>query len=172
MCLPHVRDISEAASRGAVSRHVLGSVFARAGCQLGSGIIAGNCLILLLAWRADSLTADLLVSSVITSVIMAAVTLTDIEEERAIVSSVCNTDLRIRCTARASGGTAVRSVVTAVLPLALSLAPPATSLVPESGEWVALQGLSRRQHCCHSCHGQHEDGRDNEGNGIERADPK
>ncbi len=49
------------------------SVFARAGRQLGGGIIAGNSLILLLAWRADSLTADLLVSSVITSVIMAAV---------------------------------------------------------------------------------------------------
>jgi predicted permease len=35
--------------------------FARAGRQLGGGIIAGNSLILLLAWRADSLTADLLV---------------------------------------------------------------------------------------------------------------
>ena len=54
---------------GACSR----SVFARAGRQLGGGIIAGNSLILLLAWRADSLTADLLVSSVITSVIMAVV---------------------------------------------------------------------------------------------------
>ena len=41
--------------------------------QLGGGIIAGNSIILLLAWRADSLTVDLLVSSVITSVIMAAV---------------------------------------------------------------------------------------------------
>ncbi|HXW03908.1 MAG TPA: hypothetical protein VD833_01645 [Vicinamibacterales bacterium] len=41
--------------------------------QLGGGIIAGNSLILLLAWRADSLTAALLVSSVITSLIMAAV---------------------------------------------------------------------------------------------------
>ena len=54
---------------GACSR----SVFARAGRQLGGGIIAGNSLILLLAWRSDSLTADLLVSSVITSVIMAVV---------------------------------------------------------------------------------------------------
>ena len=52
---------------------VLRSVFARAARQLGGGIIAGNSLILLFAWRADSLTADLLVSSVITSVIMAAV---------------------------------------------------------------------------------------------------
>jgi ABC-type lipoprotein release transport system permease subunit len=48
-------------------------VFARAGRQLGGGIIAGNSLILLLAWRADSLTADLLASSLITSVIMAVV---------------------------------------------------------------------------------------------------
>ena len=37
------------------------------------GRLAGNSLILLIAWRADSLTVDLLVSSVITSVIMAAV---------------------------------------------------------------------------------------------------
>jgi ABC-type lipoprotein release transport system permease subunit len=52
---------------------VLRSVFARAGRQVGGGIIAGNGIILLLACRADSLTADLLVSSVITSVVMAAV---------------------------------------------------------------------------------------------------
>ena len=39
-------------------RRVLGSVFARAGRQLGGGIVAGNSLILLLAWRADSLTAS------------------------------------------------------------------------------------------------------------------
>ena len=47
--------------------------FRPCGRQLGGGIIAGNSLILLLAWRADSLTANLLVTSVITSVIMAAV---------------------------------------------------------------------------------------------------
>jgi hypothetical protein len=35
---------------------VLGSVFARAGRQPGGGIVAGNSLILLFAWRADSLT--------------------------------------------------------------------------------------------------------------------
>ena len=58
---------------GATPRHVLRSVFVRAGRQLGGGIIAGNSLILLLAWRADSLTAALLATSVITSVIMAAV---------------------------------------------------------------------------------------------------
>ena len=67
------REIGIRIALGANSRHVLGSVFARAGRQLGGGIIAGNSLILLLAWRTDSLTADLLVSSVITSVIMAAV---------------------------------------------------------------------------------------------------
>jgi hypothetical protein len=67
------REIGIRLALGANPRHVLGSVFARAGRQLGGGLIAGNSLILLLAWRADSLTADLLVSSVITSVIMAAV---------------------------------------------------------------------------------------------------
>jgi hypothetical protein len=67
------REIGIRIALGASSRRVLGSVFARAGRQLGGGIVAGNSLILLLAWRADSLTADLLVSSVITSVIMAAV---------------------------------------------------------------------------------------------------
>lgn len=67
------REIGIRIALGASPRRVLGSVFARAGRQLGGGIIAGNSLILLLAWRADSLTADLLVSSVITSVIMAAV---------------------------------------------------------------------------------------------------
>jgi hypothetical protein len=67
------REIGIRLALGANPRHVLGSVFARAGRQLGGGIIAGNSLILLLAWRADSLTADLLVSSVITSIIMAAV---------------------------------------------------------------------------------------------------
>jgi predicted permease len=67
------REIGIRIALGANPRHVLRSVFARAGRQLGGGIIAGNSLILLIAWRADSLTANLLVSSVITSVIMAAV---------------------------------------------------------------------------------------------------
>jgi putative ABC transport system permease protein len=67
------REIGIRIALGATRRHVLRSVFARAGRQLGGGIIAGNSLILLIAWRADSLTADLVVSSVITSVIMAAV---------------------------------------------------------------------------------------------------
>jgi predicted permease len=67
------REIGIRVALGASPRRVLGSVFARAGRQLGGGILAGNGLILLLAWRSDSLTTDLLVSSVITSVIMAAV---------------------------------------------------------------------------------------------------
>jgi flagellin-like protein len=67
------REIGIRLALGANPRHVLGSVFARAGRQLGGGIIAGNSLILFFAWRADSLTVDLVVSSVITSVIMAAV---------------------------------------------------------------------------------------------------
>ena len=67
------REIGIRIALGASSRRVLGTVFARAGRQLGGGIIAGNTLILLLAWLADSLTADLVASSVITSVIMAAV---------------------------------------------------------------------------------------------------
>jgi ABC-type antimicrobial peptide transport system permease subunit len=67
------REIGIRIALGATPRQVLRSIFARAGRQLGGGIIAGNSLILLLAWRADSLTADLLVSSVITSVLMAAV---------------------------------------------------------------------------------------------------
>lgn len=67
------REIGIRRALGAHPRHVLGIVFARAGRQLGGGIIAGNGLILLLAWRADSLTADLLVSSMITTVIMVGV---------------------------------------------------------------------------------------------------
>jgi predicted permease len=67
------REIGIRIALGATPRRVLGSVFARAGRQLGGGIVAGNSLILLLAWRTDSLTADLLATSVITSVIMAVV---------------------------------------------------------------------------------------------------
>jgi hypothetical protein len=67
------REIGIRLALGADPRHVLGIVFARAGRQLGGGIIAGNSLILLLAWRADSLTAGLLASSLITSAILAAV---------------------------------------------------------------------------------------------------
>jgi putative ABC transport system permease protein len=67
------REIGIRIALGANPRRVLRTVFARAGRQLGGGIIAGNSLILFLAWRTDSLTADLLVVSVVTSVIMAVV---------------------------------------------------------------------------------------------------
>jgi predicted permease len=67
------REIGIRVALGADRGRVLGTVFARAGRQLGGGILAGNALILLLAWRADSLTAHLVLSTVITSVIMAAV---------------------------------------------------------------------------------------------------
>jgi predicted permease len=67
------REIGIRIAVGANPRRVLRTVFARAGRQLGGGILAGNSIVLLIAWRADSLTADLLVSSVITSVIMAVV---------------------------------------------------------------------------------------------------
>jgi len=67
------REIGIRIALGANPRRVLRTVFARAARQLGGGIIAGNSIILFLAWRADSLTADLLATSVITSVIMAAV---------------------------------------------------------------------------------------------------
>jgi predicted permease len=67
------REIGIRIALGANPQRVLRAVFARAARQLGGGIIAGNSVILLLAWRADSLTADLLVTSVIASVIMAAV---------------------------------------------------------------------------------------------------
>src|SRR5438105_15613629 len=63
------REIGIRIALGATARHVLCSVFARAGRQLGGGIIAGNSLIVLLAWRAESLTADPLVTSVITTLI-------------------------------------------------------------------------------------------------------
>ena len=67
------REIGIRIALGANTRRVLGSVFSRAARQLGGGIIAGNGIILLIAWRSDSLTADLIVSSVITTIIMAAV---------------------------------------------------------------------------------------------------
>jgi putative ABC transport system permease protein len=67
------REIGIRIALGANPRHVLRTVFARAGRQLAGGIVAGNSIILLLAWRSESLTADLLVTSVITTVIMAAV---------------------------------------------------------------------------------------------------
>jgi hypothetical protein len=67
------REIGIRIALGADRRRVLRTVFARTSRQLGGGIIAGNSLILFLAWRSDSLTRDLVISSVITSVIMAVV---------------------------------------------------------------------------------------------------
>jgi ABC-type antimicrobial peptide transport system permease subunit len=67
------REIGIRVALGATRRSVLRTIFAGAGRQLGGGIVAGNSLILFIAWRADSLTPDLLVSSVATSIVMAAV---------------------------------------------------------------------------------------------------
>jgi hypothetical protein len=67
------REIGIRITLGANPGHVLRTVFARAGRQLGGGILAGNSIILLIAWRSESLTTDLVVTSVITTVIMAAV---------------------------------------------------------------------------------------------------
>ena len=67
------REIGIRIALGANPARVLRTVFARAGRQLGGGIIAGNSVILFLAWRADSLTTDLLVSSLISTIVMAVV---------------------------------------------------------------------------------------------------
>ena len=67
------REIGIRIALGASPRRVLRSVFARAGRQLGGGIVAGNSIILLIAWRTDSVTRDLLLALLIMSVIMAAV---------------------------------------------------------------------------------------------------
>src|SRR5688572_5353371 len=67
------REIGIRVALGANPRRVLRTVFARAARQLGGGIVAGNALILFLAWRTDSLTADLIVTAVVTSVTMAVV---------------------------------------------------------------------------------------------------
>jgi putative ABC transport system permease protein len=67
------REIGIRIALGANPRRVLRTVFARAGRQLAGGIIAGNSIILLIAWRTDAVTSDLLVALVIMSVIMVAV---------------------------------------------------------------------------------------------------
>jgi hypothetical protein len=66
------REIGIRIALGAGSRSVLRTVFARAGRQLGGGIIAGNGIILLIAWRTESLTTALVVALAIMSVIMVA----------------------------------------------------------------------------------------------------
>ena len=50
------REIGIRIALGANPRRVLRTVFARAGRQLGGGIIAGNSIVLLIAWRTDALT--------------------------------------------------------------------------------------------------------------------
>jgi putative ABC transport system permease protein len=67
------REIGIRLALGANPRHVLGSVFARAGRQLGGGIIAGNTIVAFIAWRTDALTPELIVALIIMSIIMAAV---------------------------------------------------------------------------------------------------
>jgi putative ABC transport system permease protein len=67
------REIGIRIALGADPRRVLRTVFSRAGRQLGGGIISGNSIILLIAWRTDAVTADLLVALAIMSVIMVVV---------------------------------------------------------------------------------------------------
>ena len=67
------REIGIRIALGANPRRVLRAVLARAGRQLGGGIIAGNSIVLLIAWRSGAVTPDLLVALAIMSVIMAAV---------------------------------------------------------------------------------------------------
>jgi ABC-type antimicrobial peptide transport system permease subunit len=67
------REIGIRISLGANPRRVLRTVFARAGRQLAGGIIAGNSIVLFIAWRTDALTSNLIVALAIMSVIMAAV---------------------------------------------------------------------------------------------------
>lgn len=67
------REIGIRRALGAKPVNLLGSLLGNAGRQLGGGLAAGNSLILFFAWRADSLTAELLASSLAASVIMAAV---------------------------------------------------------------------------------------------------
>ena len=67
------REIGIRVALGANARRVLRAVFTYAARQLAGGIIAGNSIVLLIAWRRDALEPDLLVALVIMSVIMAAV---------------------------------------------------------------------------------------------------
>jgi hypothetical protein len=67
------REIGIRIALGASQRGVLGSIFARAGRQLGGGIVAGNGIVVFIAWRTDALTADLVVALAIVSAVMAVV---------------------------------------------------------------------------------------------------
>ena len=68
-----LREIGIRIAVGANPRQILSTVFARASRQLAGGIIAGNAIVLLIAWRTSALTADLLVTLVIMSVVMTVV---------------------------------------------------------------------------------------------------
>jgi ABC-type antimicrobial peptide transport system permease subunit len=67
------REIGIRVALGASRQRVLRTVFARAGRQLGGGIIAGNTIVLLIAWRTESLTTALVAALMIMSVVMTAV---------------------------------------------------------------------------------------------------
>ena len=68
-----IREIGIRIALGADPQRVLRTVFARAGRQLGGGIIAGDSIVLFIAWRTDAMTPELLISLAIMSVIMAVV---------------------------------------------------------------------------------------------------
>jgi hypothetical protein len=67
------REIGIRIALGANPRRVLRAVFARAGRQLAGGIVAGNTIVLLIAWRTDGLEPDLVIALGIMSVVMAAI---------------------------------------------------------------------------------------------------
>ena len=142
------REIGIRIALGASPRRVLRTVFARAGRQLGGGIVAGNGLILLIAWRADSLTADLLASSVITSIVMAAVGVLACAGRRA-GRCVCNRPRRCGRACPGTSGIACRFPATEEPPQCLSFCPAdsihSDSLGPRNGVGRAdyLRCLSR-----------------------------
>ena len=67
------REIGIRVTLGADPRRVLRAVFARASRQVGCGIVAGNAIVLLIAWRSGAVTTDLLVALLVMSAIMTAV---------------------------------------------------------------------------------------------------
>jgi predicted permease len=68
------REIGIRVALGANRHRVLRTIFARAGTQLGGGIIAGNSIIMLIAWRANGhITLELAVTLMAVSLVMAAV---------------------------------------------------------------------------------------------------
>jgi predicted permease len=67
------REIGIRIALGANSRQVLRTVFANASRQLTGGIVVGNAIVLLIAWRTESLTSDLLIALAVMSMVMAVV---------------------------------------------------------------------------------------------------